>query len=56
MTAFAEVAKSQKENAEDIEKLPGTLVFIGTVDEEARYERVRSSSATRMDSEGRLGS
>ena len=35
MTAFAEVAKLQKENAEDIEKLPGTLVFIGTVDEEA---------------------
>ena len=35
LTAFAEVAKSQKENAEDIEKLPGTLVFIGTVDEEA---------------------
>ena len=35
LTAFAEMAKSQKENAEDIEKLPGTLVFIGTVDEEA---------------------
>lgn len=35
LTAFAEVAKLQKENAEDIEKLPGTLVFIGTVDEEA---------------------
>ena len=35
LTAFVEVAKSQKEKAEDTEKLPGTLVFIGTVDEEA---------------------